>query len=154
MKCHITNRNHFTYWIVSHWNRLKLVTEVSLILLESLNWRIYQVSNPSKSVPLRTYGPIISSVVPAWFEVLSWYWIIKWLDLPSLQTITLGGCAFNKSILTIFESIEWICMKYLNVDLPSLQSIALGHCSLIGKWFDSTDSVIMRSNYKMIQNDR
>ena len=45
-------------------------------------------------------------------------------------------------------------MKYLNVDLPSLQSIALGQCSLIGKWFDSTDSVIMRSNYKMIQNDR
>ena len=42
----------------------------------------------------------------------------------------------------------------INVDLPSLQSITLGHCSLIGKWSDSADSVIMRSNYKMIQNDR
>ena len=36
----MTNRNHFIYWIVNHWNRLKLVNIVSVIMEVNLNWRI------------------------------------------------------------------------------------------------------------------
>ena len=39
------NRNHSTYWIVNHWNRLKLVNTVSMILEENLNWKIYRNYN-------------------------------------------------------------------------------------------------------------
>ena len=43
---------------------------------------------------------------------LIWYWIIEWLDLPNLQSITLGNSAFHDSLSTIIESIEWIRMKW------------------------------------------
>ena len=44
----VMNRNHFTYWIVNHWNRFKLVNIVSVILLANLNWRIVHNYNPFK----------------------------------------------------------------------------------------------------------
>ena len=37
---------------------------------------------------------------------------IEWLDLPNLQSITLGNLAFDESLSTIIESIEWIRMKW------------------------------------------
>ena len=107
----MTNRNHSTYWIVNHWNPFKLVNIVSVILLENLNWRIYHNYNPFKLVLLEV-GLTISVIVPLWFEVLNWYWIIEWLDLPNLQSITLGRDAFCFSLSTIIESIEWIWMKW------------------------------------------
>ena len=42
----MTYRNHSTYWIVNHWNPLKLVIIVSVIMLANLNWRIYHNYNP------------------------------------------------------------------------------------------------------------
>ena len=37
---------------------------------------------------------------------------IEWLDLPNLQSITLGHFAFENTLSTIIESIEWIRMKW------------------------------------------
>ena len=69
------NQNRSTYWIVNHWNRLKLVNLVSVILLENLNWRIYHNYNPFKLVQLGVVHSI-SNIVHLWFEVLNWYWIL------------------------------------------------------------------------------
>ena len=107
----MTHRNHSTYWIVNHWNPFKLVNIVSVIMLVNLNWRIYHNYNPFKSVQLEVIRPI-SIMVHLWFEVLKWYWLFEWLDLPNLQSITLGNYAFSDSLSTIIESIEWIWMKW------------------------------------------
>ena len=107
----IINRNHFTYWIVNHWNPFKLVNIVSVILEVNLNWRIYHNYIPFKSVQLEVIHTI-SVIVHLWFEVLNWYWICEWLDLPNLQSITLGDYAFEECLSTIIESIEWIWMKW------------------------------------------
>ena len=44
------------------------------------------------------------------------YWMnlneMIWIDLPNLQSITLGDYAFRDSSSTIIESIEWIWMKW------------------------------------------
>ena len=40
------------------------------------------------------------------------------------------------------------------IDLPSLQSITLGWGALQGRNYDSSCSLVMRSNTKMIRNDR
>ena len=104
-------RNHSTYWIVNHWNPFKLVNLVSVILLATLNWRIYHNYNPFKLGQLEVVHTI-SVGVHLWFEVLTWYWTFEWLDLPNLQSITLGYCAFSDSLSTIIESIEWIWMKW------------------------------------------
>ena len=44
------------------------------------------------------------------------YWMnlneMIWIDLPNLQSITLGNHAFVDSLSTIIESIEWIWMKW------------------------------------------
>ena len=98
--------NHSTYWIVNHWNPFKLVNIVSVILLATLNWRIYHNYNPFKLVLIHFI------VVHLWFEVLNWYCIFEWLDLPNLQSISLNSNAFNKSLLTIIQSIEWIRLKW------------------------------------------
>ena len=63
------NRNHSTFWIVNHWNRFKLVKEVSVIMAETLNWRIYHNYNLFKLVPLEIRH-IISVIVRLWLEVL------------------------------------------------------------------------------------
>ena len=41
----IIDRNHSTCWNVNHWNSLKLVNLVSVIILETLNWSIYHNCN-------------------------------------------------------------------------------------------------------------
>ena len=71
----MTNRNHSTYWIVNHWNPFKLVNIVSVILLATLNWRIYHNYNPFKLGQLEVIHTI-SIIVHLWFEVLNWYWIL------------------------------------------------------------------------------
>ena len=111
MMMEMTHRNHSTYWIVNHWNPFKLVNIVSVILEANLNWRIYHNYNPFKLVQLEVIHAI-SMVVHLWFEVLNRYWIFEWLDLPNLQSITLGYSAFLNSLSTIIESIEWIRMKW------------------------------------------
>ena len=103
-----TNRNHSTYWIANHWNRFKLVNIVSVILEVNLNWRIYHNYNPFKLDGDHT----ISVIVHLWFEVLIWYWMFEWLDLPNLQSILLGRNAFCESLSIIIEGIEWIWMKW------------------------------------------
>ena len=112
MPCSTSNRNHSIYWIVNHWNPFKLVNIVSVILLVNLNWRIYHNYNPFKLEQLEV-NQTISGIVHLWFEVLNWYWLFEWLDLPNLQSITLGDDAFYESLTTIMESIEWIRMKWL-----------------------------------------
>ena len=111
MMLEMMNRNHSTYWIVNHWNPLKLVNIVSVILLATLNWRIYHNYNPFKLGQLEENHPI-SIGVPLWFEVLNWYWTFEWLDLPNLHFIGLGDYAFCESLSTIMESIKWIWMKW------------------------------------------
>ena len=106
-----THRNHSTWWIVNHWNRLKLVNIVSVILEANLNWRIYHNYNPFKLVQLEV-GQAISVIVHLWFEVLNWEWIFEWLDLPKLQSIKLGDFAFLDSLSSKIESIEWIRMNW------------------------------------------
>ena len=64
------------------------------------------------------------------------------IDLPNLQSITLGDTAFNASLHTVIESMNWIRMKWL-IDLPSLQSIQLGYEAVEGDYSDSC-SLIMR----------
>ena len=109
-----TNRNHSTYWIVNHWNRFKLVNIVSVILLATLNWRIYHNYNQFKLDQLEGIHAI-SVIVHLWFEVLNWYWIFEWLDLPNLQSITLYDYAFcNSEIYGIYN-------------LDSLESIEIGN---------------------------
>ena len=107
----MTNRNHSTYWIVNNWNPFKSANAVSVNLLANLNWRIYHNYNPFKLGQLVASHPI-SIIVHLWFEVLNWYWTFEWLDLPNLQSITLGNYAFSDSLSTIIESIEWIWMKW------------------------------------------
>ena len=105
------NRNHSTYWIVNHWNPFKSVNIVSVILQETLNWRIVHNYDPYKleqSEVIQT----ISIILRLWFKVLIWYWIFEWLDLPNLQYVTLGDYVFNKSSSTVIESIEWIRVKW------------------------------------------
>ena len=99
------NRNHSTYWIVDHWNPFELVTVVSMIMAASLNWRIYLNYNPFNLGQLEA-NQIISIIVHLWFEVLNWYWMFEWLDLPNLQSMSLGDYAFRFSSSTIMESIE------------------------------------------------
>ena len=111
MEMEKTNQNYSTYWIVNHWNRLKLVSIVSVISLETLNWRIYHNYNPFKLEQLEV-NQKISFIILLWFEVLIWYWIFDWLDLPNLQSITLGNYAFQESFSTKIEGIEWIWMKW------------------------------------------
>ena len=36
----MVHQNHSIYWIVNHWNQLKLVNIVSVIMDTNLNWRI------------------------------------------------------------------------------------------------------------------
>ena len=109
----MTNRNHSTYWIVNHWNPFKLVNIVSVILLANLNWRIYPNYNPFKLGQLEVIHTI-SIIVHLWFEVLNRYWTFEWLDLPKLQSITLGNFAFRKSLSTKIVSIEWIWMNWFD----------------------------------------
>ena len=103
----VIDGNHSIYWIVNHWNRYKLVNIVSVIMLENLNWRIYHNYNPFE-LGLLEESHSISIGAHLWFEVLIWYRIFEWLDLPNLQTITLGDRAFCESLSTIIESIEWM----------------------------------------------
>ena len=44
-----------------------------------------------------------------WYDIELWIWI----DLPNLQSISLGGCVFKNSLSTIIESIECTWMKWL-----------------------------------------
>ena len=44
--------------------------------------------------------------------------------------------------------------EMISIDLPSLQSITLGDEALFGRNYDSSCSLIMRSNNEMIRNDR
>ena len=145
-------RNHSTYWIVNHWNPFKLVDIVSVILAANLNWRIYHNYNPFKSVQLEAVRSI-SIIVRLWFEVLNWNWMYEWLDLPNLQSITLGNEAFLYSLSTIIESIDWILNEMIWIDLPSLQSITLDYAALYGRDSDSSCSLTMRSNNEMIRNE-
>ena len=43
--------------------------------------------------------------------------------------------------------------EMIDVDLPSLQSIQLGDCALVGKYWDDSSSLIMRSNNELIGYD-
>ena len=56
-------RNHSTYWIVNHWSTFKLVNTAFVILVETLNWRIYRNCNPFKLEKSKKSQPI-SIVVP------------------------------------------------------------------------------------------
>ena len=107
----MTNRNHFTYWIVNHWNSFKSVNVVSVILEANLNWRIYHNYDPFILVPLSICRGI-SFAVRLWSKVLNWWGLLEILDLPNLQSITLGCWSFNNSLSTIIESIEWMRMKW------------------------------------------
>ena len=70
------------------------------------------------------------------------------IDLPSLQTITLGDSAFYESKTTIIESIQFSFLySFISIDLPQLQSINLGSSALIGYLDDSYPTLLqMRSN--------
>ena len=105
------NRNHSTYWIVNHWNSFKSVIVVSVILEANLNWRIYLNYDPFILVPLSICRGI-SFAVRLWSKVLNWWGLLEILDLPNLQSITLGCWSFNNSLSTIIESIEWMRMKW------------------------------------------
>ena len=43
--------------------------------------------------------------------------------------------------------------EMIDIDLPSLQSIHLGECALLGKYWDDSCSLIMRSNIELIGYD-
>ena len=104
-----TNRNHSTYWIVNQWNPFNLANEVSVILLANLNWRIYHNYNPFKLVYT------ISLVVHLWFEVLNWYWVFEWLDLPNLQSIINskgGSFRWPHSVTAKDTSKYWILIVF------------------------------------------
>ena len=111
MTVEMMNQNHSTYWIVNHWNSFKSVNVVSVILEVNLSWRIYHNYDPFK-LGQQKMKHTISITARLWFEVLNWYWIFEWLDLPNLQSITLGDWSFGNSLSTIMESIEWIWMKW------------------------------------------
>ena len=102
----MTNQNHSTYWIVNHWNLFKLANIVSVILLENLNWRMCLSYNPFKLVQLEV-DQTIFTIVHLKFEVYLWYWIFEWLDLPNLQSISLGDLAFHDSSFEI-QGIDMI----------------------------------------------
>ena len=104
-------RNHSTYWIVNHCNPFKLVNSVSVILLKTLNWRIYHNYNPFKLGQLDVIL-VISIIVHLWFEVSQMIFKISSLDLPNLQSIRLGNYSFYGSSITIIESTEWMCLKW------------------------------------------
>ena len=127
----MTHGNHSTYWIVNHWNPFKLVNIVSVILQANLNWRICLNYNPFKLEQLEVIHAI-SIVVHLCFEVLNWYWIYEWLDLPNLQSITLGNIAFCNSLWTKMESIEWIRMKW---------SITLGNIAFCNSLWTKMESI-------------
>ena len=115
MVVEMINRNHFIYWVVNHWNPFKLENSVSVIMLATLNWRIYHNYNPFKLEQLEVVHGIFV-IVRLWFEVLIWYWIFEWcIDLPNLQSITLGKGAFEDSPTFDLSS------------LSSLESIELGN---------------------------
>ena len=123
----IINQNHSTYWIVYHWNPFKLVNIVSVIMLANLNWGIYHNYNPFKLERLVVIHAIFIHT-PLWYDVLIWYWICEWLDLPNLQSITLGDNAFRDSMSTVIVSIEWIWMNWL-IRSSILTINSFGACS-------------------------
>ena len=68
------------------------------------------------------------------------------IDLPSLQTITLGDSAFYESKTTIIESIQFSFLySFISIDLPQLQSINIGSFAL-NNVYSSNSLLQMRSN--------
>ena len=68
------------------------------------------------------------------------------IDLPSLQTITLGDYAFCESETTIIESIQFSFLySFISIDLPQLQSINIGSFAL-NNVYSSNSLLQMRSN--------
>ena len=112
-----TNRNHSTFWIVNHWNPFKLVNIVSVILEANLNWTIYHNYNPFK-LGQSSLMEVIHSVsinVPLWIEVLNWYWVFEWLDLPNLQSIINskgGSFRWPHSVTAKDASEYWILIVF------------------------------------------
>ena len=110
----ITNRNHSTYWIVNHWSPFKLVNGVLVILEVNLNWRIYHNYNPFKLVQLEM-NHTISVTFHLWIEVLNWYWVFEWLDLPNLQSIINskgGSFRWPHSVTAKDTSEYWILIVF------------------------------------------
>ena len=98
-------RTYFTSRIVSHWNRLRSMFSVFLIVQKDLSWRIFRHYNRSKLAQSEV-SHTTSIEARSSFEVLIWFDCAEILDLPNLQSITLGDRAFYDSLSTIRESIE------------------------------------------------
>ena len=152
-----TNRNHSTYWIVNHWNPFKLVNIVSVILEANLNWRIYHNYNPFKLVQLEE-NHTISVIVHLWFEVLNWYWIFEWLDLPNLQSIINskgGSFRWPYSVTAKDTSGYWILIVFTYSKPSKWQAIwVIPLCTILINfeyssfdWFDSIHRCVFHSHY-------
>lgn len=98
-------RAYFTSRIVIHWNRLRSMFSVFLIVQKDLNWRISRHYNRSK-LEQSEVSLITSIEARLSFEVLIWLDCVEPLDLPNLKSITLGDRAFYDSLSTVIESIE------------------------------------------------
>ena len=97
----------------------------------------------------------ISIVVHLWFEVFEWIWPSdEWsLDLPNLQSITLGDSTFFESLSTIIESNLEFRTLIMKIDLPKLNYIELGESVLEGVTENESCSLIMRGTNELWKND-
>ena len=141
-----TNRNHSTYWIVNHWDPVKLVNIVSVIMLVNLNWRIYHNYNSFKSGQSSLMEVIhsVSINVPLWIEVLN-----------SIINSKGGSFRWPHSVTAKDVSEYWILivLRYSKpskgqvIWVISLCTILINseYCLLV--WFDSIHRCVFHSHY-------
>ena len=91
------------------------------------------------------------------FFCCSWYRCdIKpsdFLDLPNLESISLGAYAFSQSLTTVIKGINCHGQMIYILDLRSLQTIELGWYSLFGRHGDSKCKLEMRSSIDVMRGD-
>ena len=110
-----------------------------------------------------------SLIVHLWFEVSNWYWIFEWIDLPNLQSITLGDDVFNYGEeyclynLNSFETLKigddcFGSVKTFKIDgLNRLKTIIIGtfsfgwSCSNNGDDYNKSFHILNCENLESIQ---
>ena len=106
-------------WIVQNSNPFRLVTIHSLIITH-LKWVIFL-----PLIPLSLVWDVSSILHPSHWLVWLIEWV-EWTDLPQLQSVKLGGYAFDYCQSVVFES-DWmdgliiqICRNYNPFNLANI----------------------------------
>ena len=96
--------------------------------------------------------------VHLWIEVLNWYWVFEWLDLPNLQSIIHskgGSFRWPYSVTAKDTSEYWISIVFTYSKPSKWQAIwVIPLCTILINfeycllaWFDSIHRYVFHSHY-------